>query len=190
MGKDFSIFFSHFYLGSEKEIYFCNRMKHLKNIRDLIQGIIDWLYRPFKGFLPIETFRYAVCGGSNTALDIFLYFVSYNFILKKQILDLRIIEIKPHIAAFLMVFPITFLTGFLLMRYITFSASELRGRIQLFRYGLTVLICILLNYVLIKFFVEYCNVYPTPSKIITTGFVIIYSYFSQKHFSFKTAKTQ
>lgn len=163
-------------------------MKHLRNIRDLIRGIIDWFYQPFRKIIPIETFRYAVCGGSNTALDIFLYFVSYNFILQKQVLDLAIIAIKPHIAAFLMVFPITFITGFLLMKYITFSASELRGRVQLLRYGITVLVCIFLNYILLKFFVEYCKLYPTPSKILTTGFVIIYSYFSQKHFSFKAAK--
>jgi len=164
-------------------------MKHLKNIRDLIQGLIDWLYKPFQKLLPAETFRYAICGGANTTLDIFLYFISYNFILKKQVLDLKIISISPYIAAFMMVFPITFLTGFLLMKYITFSASDLRGRVQLFRYGVTVLVCILLNYVLHKFFVEYCHLYPTPSKVLTTVFVVIYSYFSQKHFSFKIAKT-
>jgi putative flippase GtrA len=139
--------------------------------------------------LPIETFRYAVCGGANTAMDIGLYFVCYNFVLNKQMVHLKYIDITPHIGAFMMVFPITFSTGFLLMKYITFSASELRGRIQLFRYGITVLICILLNYIFIKFFVEYCHLFPTPSKILTTVFVVIYSYVSQKHYSFKTQKT-
>ena len=147
------------------------------------------MYVPFQKFLPIETFRYAVCGGANTSLDIFLYFICYNFVLKKQMIDLKIISITPYIGAFIIVFPITFLTGFLLMKYITFSASELRGRIQLFRYGVTVLICILLNYFLLKLFVGYCHLFPTPSKILTTGVVVIYSYFSQKHFSFKTPKT-
>jgi putative flippase GtrA len=163
-------------------------MKQLRNIKDLIQIIIDWLYKPFQKIIPTETFRYAVCGGANTSLDIFLYFTSYNYILKKQIIDLGILKISPHIAAFLMVFPVTFLTGFLLMKYITFSASELRGKTQLLRYGLTVLVCILLNYILLKFFVDYCKLYPTLSKIITTGFVTVYSYFSQKHFSFKVAR--
>jgi putative flippase GtrA len=89
-----------------------------------------------------------------------------------------------------MVFPITFITGFILMKFITFSNSGMRGRIQLFRYGVTVFVCLLLNYILLKFFVGICGFYPTPSKILTSGLVIIYSYFSQKHFSFKTVKVE
>jgi len=138
--------------------------------------------------MPLETFRYGVSGGVNTSLDIFLYFLTYNFILKKKIVYLKIISISPYIASFLIVFPVTFTTGFLLSKYITFTKSELHGRIQLLRYGLTVLVCIFLNYVLLKLFVEFCGLYPTPSKILTTGVVVIYSYFSQKYFTFKTEK--
>jgi putative flippase GtrA len=162
-------------------------LKHLITLREHILSLINWFYPPFKKYIPEETFRYAVCGGSNTVLDIFLYFISYNYILRKHILDLKIIAISPHIASFMIVFPVTFTTGFILSKYITFSHSELEGRIQLFRYGLTVFVCILLNYIFLKLFVDYFGFYPTLSKILTTGIVIIYSYFSQKHFTFKTA---
>lgn len=165
-------------------------MEQLRHIRNLIRDTIDWFYNrlPFRNYVPLETFRYGVSGGLNTALDIFLYFVTYNYILKKQIVNLKIISISPYIASFMMVFPITFTTGFLLSKYITFRHSEIHGRIQLLRYGLTVLVCIVLNYILLKFFVEVCQLYPTPSKIITTGIVVIYSYVSQKYFTFKTEK--
>jgi putative flippase GtrA len=159
---------------------------YLCQIRNIINLIIDWLYKPFQGFIRKDTFRYAVCGGSNTALDIILYFITYNFILRKTILDLKIVSISPHIASFLIVFPITFSTGFLLSKYITFTESELRGKVQLFRYGVTVFMCIILNYVFLKLFVEFCGFYPTPSKLLTTVFVVIYSYFSQRHYTFKT----
>ena len=86
-----------------------------------------------------------------------------------------------------MVFPITFITGFILAKYVTFTASELRGRIQLFRYGVTVLASILLNYVFLKFFVEYVGLYATLSKMLTTVIVVAFSYLSQRYFSFKTA---
>ncbi len=162
--------------------------KYLIKSKTTIINIIDWFYSPFQKFIPIVTFRYAVCGGANTTFDIFLYFISYNYILKKGIVNLYVISISPYIAAFMMVFPITFTTGFLLSKYITFTESFLRSRIQLFRYGVTVGICILLNYILLKFFVEYCGIYPTLSKILTTIIVVFYSYFSQKHFSFKTEK--
>ena len=163
-------------------------VEKLKNIRDYIRKFIDWLYIPFKSYVPLETFRYGISGGVNTSFDIFLYFITYNFILKKKIVSLGLFSISPYIASFLMVFPITFTTGFLLSKYITFSHSELHGRIQLFRYGLTVFVCIILNYILLKFFVEICGLYPTPSKILTTGIVVIYSYFSQKYYTFKTEK--
>jgi len=151
-----------------------------------ILGFIEWLYPPFRKIIPPETFRYAITGGFNLLLDIFLYFVFYNFILKKQIVDLGFVAISPYIAAFLFVFPITFTTGFLLARYITFTGSPIRGRIQLFRYVLSVAGSILLNYVLLKFFVEYLHIWPTISKIITTVFVVTYSYLIQRYFTFQT----
>lgn len=162
-------------------------MKLLKDLRKHILALINWFYQPFKKYIPEETFRYAICGGSNLVLDNFLFFIFYNFVLKKQIVNLKIIAISPHIASFLLVFPVTFITGFILSKYITFSHSELHGRIQLFRYAITVFVCILLTYVFLKLFVEYCGLYPTLSKILTSGLVVIYSYFSQKHFTFKTA---
>lgn len=162
-------------------------MKHLNNLRERILVIINWFYQPFNKYIPEETFRYAICGGSNLVLDNFLFFIFYNFVLKKQIVDLKIVAISPHIASFLLVFPVTFIIGFILSKYITFSHSELRGRIQLFRYAVTVFICILLNYIFLKLFVDYCGLYPTFSKILTSGLVVIYSFFSQKHFTFKTS---
>lgn len=162
-----------------------HEVNHLRSIKRYIVNFIEWLYVPFHRFIPMETFRYAVCGGSNTFLDIFLYFVFYNFILQKKILHLFFISISPYIAAYLIVFPITFTTGFLLSKYITFTQSNLHGKVQLFRYGVTVVVCILLNYIFIKFFVEVCHIFPTISKTITTGLVVIYSYFSQKYFTFK-----
>ncbi|NOX48678.1 MAG: GtrA family protein [Chlorobi bacterium] len=159
----------------------------LHNLRLLVNGIIDWFYKPFKRYIPPETFRYAATGGFNTALDIFLYFVFYHYVLHKEIVDLGFVAISPHIAAFIIVFPITFTTGFLFAKFITFTNSPIKGRVQLFRYGLTVTGSILLNYILLKFFVEYLLVWPTIAKIITTVIVVAYSYFIQRFFTFKTA---
>ena len=161
-------------------------MKQLEKIRILILRTIDWFYFPAFRFINPQVFRYGVTGGVNTFLDIFLYFICYRYILDREILNLGFVAIGPHIAAFLIVFPITFSTGFLLAKYITFTESELRGRIQLFRYGVTVAGSILLNYIFLKFFVEYAKMYATLSKTITTVIVVIYSYLLQRYFSFKT----
>jgi len=153
--------------------------------RDIIVTIVDWFYPWFSRFLSRETFLYLVCGGGNMVLDITLYFISYNFILDKQILDLGFVAISPHITAFIMSFSITFPLGFLLAKYITFSQSDIKGHIQLFRYGVTVVICILLNYLFLKLFVEQFHWYPTISKAVATVIIAIYSYLSQKHYTFR-----
>lgn len=160
--------------------------KVFENIGDFIIRIIDWFYFPFLRFIPIEIFRYAATGGANTVFDILLYFVFYRYVLDMQIVELGFVAISPHIAAFMLVFPITFSTGFLMAKYVTFTASELRGKIQLFRYLLTVAGSILLNYVFLKLFVEYFGWYATFSKIVTTLLVIVYSYMAQRYFTFKT----
>lgn len=153
--------------------------------RDLIIRIVDLFYPWFSRFLSRETFLYLVCGGGNMVLDLVLYFISYNFILHKQILDLGFVAISPHITAFIIAFCITFPLGFLLAKYITFSQSDLRGHIQLIRYGVTVVVCILMNYVFLKLFVEYFHWYPTISKAVATVIIAIYSYLSQKHYTFR-----
>lgn len=159
-----------------------------KKLQLIIIQFIDYFYTPFRKIIPLETFRYAATGGFNTILDIFLYFICYNFIIDKRVLDLKIVSISPHIAAFLIVFPVTFFTGFLFAKFITFTSSELRGRIQLIRYMIAVSGSIFLNYVFLKLLVEFGGLWPTLAKIITTGIVVIYSYFIQKFFTFKTAR--
>lgn len=84
-----------------------------------------------------------------------------------------------------MSFIITFPTGYLLNRFIVFTGSTLKGRVQLFRYLLLVAVCFALNYVFIKLFVEQCHIYPTIAKILTTVIVVSFSYLTQKQFTFK-----
>ncbi|HYF30514.1 MAG TPA: GtrA family protein [Chitinophagaceae bacterium] len=156
--------------------------------KNLVISVIDVFYPPFRKFIPLQTFRYLACGGGNTLLDILLYFISYHYILHKQMLDLGFVVISPYIAAFFMAFCISFPLGFWLMSSIVFTGSTLRGRVQLFRYFLLVGVCILLNYVFLKLFVEQWGIYPTPSKMLTTVIVVLFSYVTQKHFTFKVQK--
>jgi putative flippase GtrA len=136
--------------------------------------------------MPLQTYRYAACGGFNTMLDILIFFISYNFIFHKQVVHIGGIAISRHIASFLAAFCITFPVGFYLSRYVVFTESNMRGRIQLFRYFLLVLGCIALNYMFLKIFVEQLHIYPTVSKILTTVIVVTFSYLTQKHYTFKT----
>jgi putative flippase GtrA len=114
-----------------------------------------------------------------------LYFISYHFILHEQPVPIGGITIAPHIFAFIMSFSVSFPLGFALSKFLVFPESNLKGRIQLFRYAVLVGMCIVLNYIFLKLFVEWCHIYPTPSKIITTAIVAVFSYISQRNFTFK-----
>ena len=151
----------------------------------LVFSVVDFFYPIFRRWMPLQLYRYAAIGGGNTAFNIFIYFITYNFILKKQVLHLGPIAISAHIAAFLIAFVITFPLGFYMSMYVVFSGSPLRRRIQLLRYFLVAIGCIILNYLFLKLFVDQFGWYPTPSMILTAALVVTFSYLSQRHFSFR-----
>lgn len=147
--------------------------------------MVDFFYPPFRKYMTLQFFRYGVTGVANMAFDWVLYFVTFHFILEKQMLDLGFETLSSHIAAMVIVFPVTFTSGFLLQKYVTFSASEIKGRVQVFRYLTVVLANLLINYIGLKLLVDVVGLFPTPSKMIVTIITTIFSYFSQKKFTFK-----
>ena len=154
-------------------------------MKNFIINFIDAFYFIFKRFMPLKTYRYAACGGGNLVLDTILYFLAFHYVVDQQDLDLSFITLSGHIAALFMVFPITFLTGFVLQKYVTFSDSNLKSGVQLYRYFLVSMGAIVLSYVLMKLFVDGMGIYPTPSKILTIAVSVVYSYILQNKFSFK-----
>lgn len=154
-------------------------------VRVGILGLIDFFYPPFRRFMSLQTYRYAACGGGNTLLNILIFFITHNFILQNKVLHLGNIAISSHVASFLIAFCITFPIGFYLSMFVVFQGSYLRKRIQLIRYFVVAMICIFLNYFLLKLFVDIFGWYPTPSLILNTIIVVTFSYLAQKHFSFK-----
>jgi putative flippase GtrA len=138
--------------------------------------------------MPHQTFRYAACGGFNTVLDLSLFFVSYNYLFLKEPQHIGPLTISPHIASFLSAFLVTFPIGFYLSRYVVFQESSVAKKVQLFRYFMVVLGSLILNYIFLKLFVEVFGWYPTPSKLATTVFVVAFSYFMQKYFTFKAVE--
>jgi hypothetical protein len=157
-------------------------------VRSTIFRILDVFYPLFKRFMPLQTYHYAACGGVNTMLTLFVYFISYNYIFKKQIFDLGFIAFEPHIAALFVSFLVSLPVGFYLSMYVIFKGSYLKRRTQFFRYFAVIVGCMIIDYIGLKIFVEVFGWWPLPSKVLTTCMVIVFNYFSQRHFSFKTEK--
>lgn len=146
---------------------------------------IDLFYIPqIRKFIPQSLFRYFFCGSSNLVFGWVLYFVLYNFVFEKEIVYLRYLAMTPHIAAFVVSFPITFSTGFLLGKYVSFEGSVLRGRVQLMRYAMVTGTNLLVNYAGLKILVEFFKLYPSPSNVIVSIVCTLISYFMQRYFTF------
>ncbi len=157
----------------------------MPNLAKIITKIIDFFYHPFRRFFSVEFFRYGVCGAGNMVLDWVLYFLVYNFLLQKEMVDLGFVTLSSHIASLCIVFPITLLTGFWLNKNVTFTQSSLKATKQLFRYCTIVAVNLAINYFGLKLFVDVCGFYPTPSKMLVTVITIAISYFGQKYYSFR-----
>lgn len=152
----------------------------------LITRVIDWFYiPPLRRIMPVQTFRYAACGGFNVLFSWVLYYIVFHYIICEQDVDAGFFVFSAHVASQIIVFPVITLTGFLLNRYVAFKNSPLRGRTQLVRYILSTLGSWALNLILLKLFADVFHIWATPSFIFATLVGIVYSYLMQKHFSFR-----
>lgn len=158
----------------------------LKLARHIIVGIIDFFHKPFARFIPTQTFRYLACGGTNTVLNILIQFLAINFILHKQPVHIYgNINITPEVGAYIIAFCFSFPPGFIMSRYIVFPESNLQGRVQFFRYGLTTVTFIFISYCLVRFFAYVNPEHPTLSYTFICIITAVMSYISQRKFTFK-----
>lgn len=162
--------------------------------------IIDFFYPPFRKFIPIQTFRYLSCGGGVTVLGLFIFFISHHFLLipflhtemiagqTEEWISVGPISMTRYIAAYVVSLVINFPIGFFLSKFVVFQESQLKGRIQLFRYASLQILNIIFNYGLLHFFVGYCGFWATPSQTLTAVILAIFSYFFQRYVSFRAPK--
>lgn len=153
-------------------------------VADYIRKAVDFFYfRPFR-FIPLVTFRYAAVGGLNLLYGIVQYWFIYNFILFQKDVDFGIVVISAPIFTFLINFVITFLTGFWLMKYVTFHHSCLSGYRQIIRYSVVVAINVFVNYFGLKLLIS-LGVYPSIANVLIQPVAVTISYFLNSRFSFR-----
>jgi putative flippase GtrA len=158
--------------------------------KDTIIAIIDFFYPPFRKVIPLQTFRYAACGGFNVVLGFLVYTFVYHFVLKKQVVDFGFISMEPYSFALLISSIISFTVGFLLNKHVVFVESNLKMHIQLFRYLLSFFLSFCINYVLLKFLVKYMHVNAVFAQMLVTLVIIAFSYLMQRHFTFRVKNAQ
>lgn len=132
--------------------------------------------------------RYFFSAGAATAVDIFSYFIMFNMVLEKMPVSFLGSLISAPIFSLLVSYSLGLITNFTITKYFVFQESDLRGRYQLMRYLLVAALVFVANYFLLKFFVEFLEIYPTPSRILSAGIVAVCSFYMHKLFTFRIKK--
>ena len=160
-------------------------------MRKAILALIDFFHPPFRKYISLHNFRYMATGGGTLLLGIATYYFAYFFIFKTQEVNLWLIVVERETACLFTDYIVVIPTSFLLNKYLIFTQSELRGRVQLFRFLNLQLINILANYVLLKFLLELLKDFPTLSllsRMIVSILMALFSYLYQHYFTFSVKK--
>lgn len=162
-------------------------------MRVAILALIDFFYPPFKKYISLHNFRYLATGGGTLLLGILSYYFAYFFIFKTAEVNFGLLVVQRETASLFVDYSIAIPTSFLLNKYIIFTHSQLKGRVQLFRFLNLQFINILANYVLLKFLLELLRDYPTLavlSRILVSVLMALFSYLYQHYFTFSVKKIE
>jgi putative flippase GtrA len=162
-------------------------MENIKTIPDHLRGFLDIFYPIVKKLMSKTTYYYAVCGASNMVLSWVLFYLFYNYLFQQQKWTIPLINmaVNAYTISAAICFVISFSIGFTLLKYVVFTASEIKGRIQLFRYGISALISFVTSYAILRLLIEVFGVYASISNVIASVIVAIISYLIQRNFTFK-----
>ena len=157
-------------------------------MRKAILAFIDFFHPPFKKYISLHNFRYLVTGGTTFVLGNVVYYLAFYHLFKTEEVDVLFFTLKRGIAAYAVDFAIVIPFSFLINRYVVFTHSEVRGRVQLFRFMNLQFINILLNIFLYKFFADILQVYPTVARFVVGFLIAGFSYLYQHYFTFSVKK--
>lgn len=164
--------------------------RQLHNVRDFILPVIDFFYPPFRKLMNLQTFRYAASGGGNVVLGFLIYTVSFKYLFRERDFHFDFYALKGHTAALFLSFCVTFPIGFFMSKYVVFSDSKMKGRIQLFRYFMICMFNLALNYLLLKILIEKFRLDEILAQVITIVIVVVFSYLAQRNFSFRVTPAE
>ena len=162
-------------------------MEKDKTVPDYLRGFLDIFYPIVKKLFSKTTYYYAVCGASNMVLSWVLFYLFYNYLFHQQKWTIPLINlaINAYTISAAICFAISFIIGFTLLKYVVFTESEIKGRVQLFRYGISALISFVTSYAILRLLIEVFGIYASVSNIIASVVVAVISYLIQRNFTFK-----
>lgn len=100
-------------------------------MRKAILAFIDFFHPPFKKYISLHNFRYLATGGSTFVLGYLAYYLSFYYLFKTEEVDVFFFTLKRGTAAMAVDFAVAIPYSFVMNRYVVFTHSEVKGRVQL-----------------------------------------------------------
>jgi putative flippase GtrA len=153
----------------------------------IIRAFLDFFYPIVSRIFDKTTYYYAVAGSTNLVLGWVLFWVLDHWVIHSKTVELPLFKhpVNSYTVIAAVCGMVSFLFGFMMMRYVVFTESQLKGRIQFFRYGLSALISATVNWLLIKLMVDTFAWNASLCNVFASVVVVTISYFLQRKFSFK-----
>lgn len=141
--------------------------------------------------LQLKLIRYGIAAAVATVVDVFIYFIAFNFIYRKQDLHLfNFMVLSAPTASLILSYSCGLLTNFTITKYFVFTESDLRGHHQLMRYIMVAVLILFLNYAFMSFLIKTLDWYPTIARATSAVTVGMLSFIIHKAFSFKVSKEE
>ncbi|MCH7402266.1 GtrA family protein [Belliella kenyensis] len=153
-----------------------------------IEAFLQFFYPIFRKWLAYDVYAYLAVGAVNTALNILLFAILYEFVLPKTGLDIGSINVASYTIALIVAFFATIPTGFWLSKNFAFKSVDVgkkkTGK-QFFKYILVVSQGLGSDYLILKGLIVFSTIQPTLAKIASTVIVLTVNFLLQKYFTFK-----
>lgn len=136
-------------------------------------------------FFQKKIVRFFLSAGIAAVIDVLTYYTVINFIINHSAVTINKETISAHEFSLFISYTVGVVSNFLITKYAVFNDSTLKSRQQFTRFAIVAIIGFFANYGLLRFFVEYCGLWPTLSRITSALSLGFASYFIHKGFTFK-----
>lgn len=130
-------------------------------------------------------FRYLVTAGIATVVDVVVYFLVFNYLLRKANIDISSIVVGAPTASLIISFSCGLVTNFLLTKNFVFSNSDLKSSVQFGRFVIVAIAVFISNYYFMNFLIKVLDWYPTIARGFSAITIGVLSFITHKAFSFR-----
>jgi putative flippase GtrA len=144
-----------------------------------------------KKVLRLKVVRYFFAAATATLVDVWVYFIAFNYIYDKQNINFfGIYTFAAPTASLILSYTCGLITNFLITKFLVFTNSDLKTWHQFLRFVLVALGVLALNYGVMTFLIKHFEWYPTIARAVSAISIGALSFMVHKTFSFRVSNTE